>query len=106
MKSRTDLSPIFKDILSKKYDKFKVYFQPPAGQKIEYPCIVYQLASLSTNYANDAIYRKDNHYTVTIIGTDPDNDILIDEMLKLKYCSFDRRFISDNMYHDVFDLYY
>ena len=106
MRNRKDLSPVFKQILASKYDRYKVYFQPPAGQKIEYPCIIYQLQNLDVDYADDITYRKHTHYLVTLIGFDPDNDDLIDKLLELRYCSFDRRFISDNLYHDVFDLYY
>lgn len=106
MRNRTDLSPVFKRILASKYDRYKVYFQPPAGQKIEYPCIIYQKSNYSTDYADNLIYRKHTHYIVTLIGFDADNEELIDQLLALRYCSFDRRFISDNLYHDVFDLYY
>ena len=106
MRQRTDLSAIFREILGTKYKKYKVYFQPPASQKMEYPCIRYEKTNYSTDYADDLIYRKNTHYTVTLIGFDPDNDDLIDRLLQLQYWSFDRRYIADNLYHDVFDLYY
>ena len=106
MRNRTDLSPVFKQILASKYDRYKVYYQPPAGQKIEYPCIIYQKANYSVDYADDQVYRRDTHYTVTLISSDADNEDVIEQLLELQYCSFDRRFISDNLYHDVFDLYY
>ena len=106
MRSRKDLSPIFKAILASKYTSYNVYYQPPSGHKIEYPCIIYQRANYDTDYADNEIYRNHTHYTVTLISNDADNDSIIEQLQSIRYCSFDRRFISDNYYHDVFDLYY
>lgn len=106
MRQRTDLSGVFKRILATKYDRYMVYFQPPASQKMQYPCIRYEKANYSIDYADDLVYRKNTHYVVTLIGTDADNEDIIDQLLKLQYCSFDRRYVADNLYHDVFDLYY
>lgn len=106
MRNRKDLSPVFKKILASRYDNYKVYFQPPAGQKMEYPCITYALTDIPEEYADNKSFIRHKHYIVTLIGFDADNDDIIEQLLDLQYCSYDRRFISDNLYHDVFDLYY
>lgn len=82
-----------------------VYFQPPESIKMKYPCIVYNLSSGDTKYADDYVYSFTRRYNVTIIDKDPDSEIP-DGMSRFKMCSFDRMFTSDNLNHFVFNLYY
>lgn len=81
-----------------------IYYQPPG--RLEYPCIVYEKADYDIKYANDIKYAKKVRYTVTFIHRDPDDIQIINNILNFNYCSYNRRFISDNLYHDVFDLYW
>lgn len=101
-RNRRELSPIFKEILG----NGNVYYQSPAPHLLKYPCIIYELADRNGAYADDLTYKSLNRFTVTLIGTNPDDDELIDKLLEIPYCSFDRRFITDNLYHDVFNLYF
>lgn len=101
-RDRRDLSPIFKGILGNE----NVYFQSPAPHMLRYPCILYEIDKRDTHHANDHVYKDMNRYTVTLIDRNPDNDDYVDQLINLQYCSHDRRFISDNLYHDVFNLYY
>ena len=55
-------------------------------------------------YANNDKYIHNNSYTVTLIDSDPDS-IIVDEILKLPFTSFDRQFKSDNLNHFVFTIY-
>ena len=102
-RDRRELSPIFREILGNN----NVYYQSPKPNSLKYPCIIYSLERRENWNADNRMYRDMNHFTVTLIGNNPDNDAVIDKILdKLPYCSHDRRFISDNLYHDVFDLYF
>lgn len=101
-RSRKGLSPIFKEILDNPF----VYYQSPGPNIVKYPCIVYELSDKRIDYANNFLYKDMNRYTVTLISKVPDNDEYIDQIVRLPYCSYDRRFISENLYHDVFDLFY
>ena len=101
-RDRKDLSPKFKEILGSN----NVYFQAPPVNQMKYPCIIYFRDDRNVDHADNAIYRDHAHYTVTLIGANPDNDEIVDALLRLQYCSYDRRYIADNYYHDVFDLYY
>lgn len=83
----------------------QVYFQPPASVQMKYPAIVYKLNTLESLKADDQKYRMYKSYTITYIHKDPD-DPMADELYELPLCRFDRRYISDNLYHDVFTLYY
>lgn len=83
----------------------RVYYQPPTGYKLQYPCIVYNLSDKSTRYANDSPYGWTNLYTITYISRTPDDEIL-DKIGSLKGCRFDRPFTNDNLYHYVYDIQY
>lgn len=100
-KSREDLHYLLVDILGSN----NVYFQPPESFKLEYPCIVYERSDIRTVKADNLKYSLHKRYTVTYISKDPDSEVP-DKIVLLPFCSFDRHFISGNMNHDVFDLYY
>lgn len=101
-RNRRDLSKIFRE----KLEINNVYFQSPGPNGLKYPCVIYSLNNRNTSYADNHVYKDMNHFTVMLIGNNPDNDALIDKMLEIPYISFDRRYINDGLYHDVFDLYY
>lgn len=82
-----------------------VYFQPPSTVKMTYPAIVYSRSALDMRHANNDIYHAKQRYTVTVIDKNPDSGILR-KMLRLKYSSFDRHFVTDNLNHDVYTIYY
>ncbi len=100
-KSREELHEILVGILGTR----NVYFQPPESLKLKYPCIVYERSGIRTDKANNGKYLANKRYTVTIIDEDPDSEIP-EKILALQYCSFDRHFISENLNHDVFTLYF
>lgn len=101
MASRLELQTLFEDILGSR----NVYFQPPESKKLSYPAIVYSLGNMENDYADDVVYTSIKQYTVTVITSDPDSD-LVDKIAKLQLCRFDRHFRSDNLNHYVFSLYF
>lgn len=82
-----------------------VYFQPPETVKMKYPCIVYELETVNTNFADNILYLYKDRYKVTVIDKDPDSEIA-DEISKLQYCVFDRHFTLDNLNHFVYLIYH
>lgn len=82
-----------------------VYYQPPESKKMNYPAIVYAKDKISPRKADDLNYIKTTRYQITVIDRLPDNPV-IDKLLNLPYCSYDRFFVSDNLNHDVLTLYY
>jgi len=82
-----------------------VYFQPPATVVMKYPCIVYHRDDIDTKYSNDKPYSNTVRYLVTVIDSNPNSNI-IEKMLLLKLCNFERHYTKDNLNHDVFNLYY
>ena len=82
-----------------------VYFQPPPSFKMTYPCIVYSLNGTNTLVADNKIYNVTKRYMITLIDSSPDS-LVWDKILALPKSSFDKRYISDNLNHDVFNVYY
>ena len=82
-----------------------VYFQAPENLKMKYPCILYQLDNMYEEYANNDIYLNKERYMITVIASDPDND-LRKKVKKLPLCRFSRHFRADNLNHYVYNLYY
>lgn len=102
MSSRTSLHEELCTILKTR----NVYFQPPESTKMTYPCIKYSVSGMDVKRANDAPYLTKTRYEVISIGKNPDS-VLCDEFLKhFPMCRFDRSYTADNLYHNVFTIYY
>lgn len=99
MASRTELHRVLVDLLGSD----KVYYQPPS--RMEYPCIKYSLSDIEIAKADDTAYSKHRRYEVIVISKSPDHPV-IDKLLDMMYASYDRRYVADNLYHDVITLYY
>lgn len=101
MGTRLELQSKLVELLGSKH----VYYQPPESVKIEYPAIVYSKNNLRIARADDLAYSKRNQYEIIVIDKKPDNPV-IDKLLDMLYCSYDRHYNSDNLNHDVLTLYY
>lgn len=87
-----------------------VYFQPPgSGQgKLKYPCFIFNIAGVTPRFADNYTYHFTNRYTVTWIGSNPNDGVsMIEAMLKkFKMIRYDRFYTADGLNHHVFDLYW
>ena len=72
---------------------------------MKYPAIVYELDNIRNEHANDSVYMQPRVYSLTVIDSDPDSEI-VEKISKLPKCSFSRHFTSDNLNHYVFIIYY
>ena len=99
MGTRDQLHQILKGITD------NVYFQPPEGIKMKYPCIVYTRNKLNTEHADNNPYRITKGYSLTVMYAHPDSDLSAKVAL-LPTASLERNFRSKNVYHDVFNIYY
>lgn len=82
-----------------------VYFQPPEGHKLVYPCIVYNRSNTSKQHAGNNPYRMTKAYELTVIDRDPDSHIF-DYVDAFPMCTFDRFFARDQLNHQVFTRYF
>ena len=101
MASRLELHTKLKELLG----NGNVYYQPPGTEKMSYPAIRYSRREINQRYADDRIYSKMNSYEIIVISKTPDPPV-IDKLLELPYCSFNRHYVADNLNHDVFILYW
>ena len=83
----------------------RVYFQPPANVQMTYPAIVYSRDRRLVQHADNTPYINTKRYSVTIIDQDPDSEIP-DKISELPLCTFERFFVSDNLNHDIYNLYF
>lgn len=101
MGSRTNLHKVLKDVPG----IIEVYYQPPESMKLEYPCIVYKLSRFNNRHADDKEYIKRKAYDLTLISQKPDVPA-VDYLESLPYCTLQRPFVSNNLNHYNYTIYY
>lgn len=83
-----------------------VYYQPPSNVRINYPCIRFKLDGADVKYASNTPYRMMVKYQIIYVTNKVDDDMITQLPSQLRYCSFDRQYTSDNLYHYVFEVFY
>lgn len=83
-----------------------VYFQPPSTDKMKYPCFVFERGSASATPADNKNYLFTKRYSITYIGFESDPDMVETVAKHFQMVKYDRHFVSDNLHHDVFSLYW
>ena len=102
MERRLKLHDELKDILGSD----KVFFQPPESIKLSYPCIVYQREPKNVRRADNKAYQIHDKYTVTVIQRTPEDDHVNNLLTHFQMIEHDQHFAVDNLYHDIFTLFY
>ena len=97
---RLELHEKFCEILGSR----NAYFNPPESVKLQYPAIVYKRKPIANVFANNGVYKQSQGYEVTVIDEDPTGEIARKVSL-LPTCRPTSHFTSDNLVHDVFELY-
>ena len=62
------------EILEELQGSDAVYFQPGSNITMEYPCIVYNVDGLDTDWADNLAYNQTIEWQIIVIDRDPDND--------------------------------
>ena len=101
MATRLELQNKLETILDAKH----VYYQPPESIKMEYPAIRYSKSNMDNKFADDIKYSSYNCYEIIVIDRTPDNPV-IEKLLELPLCKYDRHYTSDGLNHDILTLYY
>lgn len=83
-----------------------VYFQPPEGFKMTYPCIVYRKTSKMRHFADDVIYLSQQEYIITVIDKNPDSEIADSIERHFQICAINQYYTVDNLNHTNLSLYY
>ena len=101
MGTRLELHEVLVDILGSR----NVFFQPPESVKMTYPAIVYSRSRIEKLSADDSMYKQSLAYDVTVIDKNPDSELPF-KVAQLPKCRHDRSFVSDNLNHNTFTLYF
>lgn len=101
--------PRTKDELQEAFVEFlgsnNVYFRPPESAKIKYPCIIFNIRSGDSQYADNKSYIFQRAYDVQIIHKSADTDLIERFIETFPKTRFDRSFKTDNLNHENFVLY-
>lgn len=101
MNNRLKLQTKLEELLGSR----NVYYQPPESLKMQYPAIRYSKSNIESKHADDMKYSNFTLYEIIVIDKRPDNQA-IEKILSLPLSSFDRHYVSDNLNHDVINLYF
>ena len=82
-----------------------MYYQPPENLKLKFPCIVYDLNRIQNQFADNIKYVRSLGFRVTYITRNPDDEAIV-KINDLPFCSFDRTFVSDNLHHYEYTIYF
>ena len=83
-----------------------VYFQPPSNKELKYPCIIYKLMPGDTDFADNMPFIFKPQWQITLIDYVPNNPIRYQLAMSLPTIIFVNHFVSDELNHDVFQLYF
>ena len=72
---------------------------------MQFPCIVYEPGVGLRTPADNKKYLYKQGYTVTLITKNEDPPE-VDDILELEYCTQERPYKADNLYHWPFFIYY
>lgn len=83
------------------------YYSPPSSTLLNYPCILYESAVPSIDYADNKRYRITKCWTVIVVDEDPDSNIpeRLEEHFE-PYCSKNQEYASEGLQHFAYTLYY
>lgn len=99
---RLELDFLLRELLG---DEGTTYYSPPNGTELNYPCIVYKLSGIDSDYADNISYLTFLHWQLTLIDEDPDSKF-VDKILGLPMVNFSTFFAKDGLNHFVFGLYF
>jgi hypothetical protein len=83
-----------------------VYFQPPSGFTMLYPCIVYNKTGKIRHFAADVIYLSQQEYSIMVIDKNPDSEVADSIERHFKHCGIEQYYTVDNLNHTTLKLYY
>lgn len=102
MGSRLQLQAELQTILGSDH----VYFQPPESVSLKYPAIVYKKQAGDIKHADNNPYFYKTRYQIIVIDYDPDANWTTRMLAKFPSIRPEREYVSKNLNHWPFSLYY
>lgn len=105
-KQRDKLDRELREIQMKCLGYHNTYFEPTEKTRLKYDAIVYKLGGMDVKNADNRSYFIRNGWDVTCISQDPET--IVPRMIQEHFerCSPGKPFVSDNLYHFPFTIYY
>ena len=103
---RLELDKRLREILQEETGQVNLYFQPPEGFKLTYPCIIYKKDTGDHMFADNSVYQFTQAYQLTYIDKNPDNTVVERILKEFKWAKYGRSYQAENINHDVIILYY
>lgn len=79
------------------------YFQAPPKNTLKYPCIIYFFKEYKDLKANNDTFLTHEKYELQFIST-KSTDPIVELLRKFEYCSFERVYVADGLYHFIFTI--
>lgn len=98
--SYLELQDRFEELLGNQ----NVYFEPPPGTHMKFPCIRFKRASFDPRWANNNVYIMNQMYEAILIYKTPNSPLPM-KMAQQPLCSHIRQYTADNLTHDVYHIY-
>ena len=77
-----------------------VYYNPPESQKLNFPCIVYNLSYIEQIHADNIKYIDYTTYKITVVSKNPDHPA-IRSILDIPMTKFSANYVKNGFYHCV-----
>lgn len=84
----------------------EVWYQKPPANRMSYPCFVYKAIEPQVIRADDKAYVLMPGYEVLYISREENDEIWEIMLNRFQYCSPGRKYVSDNLFHYPFTVYY
>ena len=93
------------DVLRETLGSTNVYFQPPESVKMQYPCIVYNVAKIPVTFADNKAYLTNPRYVIRYITYAPDDPMRF-KLIEVLGVPIIQTYAKDGLYHYILELYY
>lgn len=101
MAQRQQLQTLLEELLGSR----NVYFQQPPSTGMVYPCIIYKLDYIDTDYAGNRPYSHKKRYLITSIDRNPDSETP-SKIAELPTAKFSSRFVAEGLNHTAINIYF
>ncbi len=96
--NRLELRDILIGIMEECGEEPKLYYQSPESIKLEYPCIIYKLRTMTSSYADNRPYKSNIGFDITYITRDPTSKVPA-RIVREPMMGFDRYYTASNLHH-------
>lgn len=103
MRTRLEFRNMLKSVVG---DGVTFYFQPPEGQMLNYPCLIYSRGNPLRRHADNKVYNHLQSYDLLLIVEGADDLDLYETISGIQYCSPGKPYSSDGLYHYPFTIYF